>query len=77
MRRGDVAYLQWRFDFAFKRKGGQPLSIEGVSRVCFDGEGRVSEHVDYWDPAAQLYEHLPWLGRLFAVLRRRLAAPHP
>jgi len=75
VRSGERVYLYWDFEFALKGKGAQPMRVEGVSRVCFNEEGLVSEHVDYWDPAAQLYEHLPWIGRLFAALRRRLTAP--
>jgi steroid delta-isomerase len=67
-----LAYLRWHFSF------GNPASrrrVEGVSRVQFAPDGRVTEHRDYWDPASQLYEEIPLLGRLFRVLRKRLAAP--
>jgi ketosteroid isomerase-like protein len=75
VRQGDIVYLQWRFDFTLKGKLARPLTIHGLSRVRFNDDGLVSEHVDYWDPAGQLYQRLPWIGRLFAGLRRRLAAP--
>ena len=67
-----LAYLRWQFSF------GTPASrhhVEGVSRVQFSSDGRVVEHRDYWDPASQLYEELPVLGKLFRALRHRLAAP--
>lgn len=66
-----VAYLRWRFSFgpAMNRR-----RIEGVSRVQFGTDGRVVEHVDYWDPARQLYETVPLLGRLMRALRRHLSS---
>jgi hypothetical protein len=42
--------------------------------VQFDPDGRVAEHIDYWDPAGQVYETIPILGLLMRALRRRLAA---
>jgi hypothetical protein len=49
------------------------LAIEGVSEVRFDAAELVVEHVDYWDPAAAVYERLPLLGGVLRGLRRRLA----
>lgn len=65
-------YLRWTFNFA---SGSKRRAIEGVSRVLFDDQGRVLEHIDYWDPARQLYETIPLLGPLLRALRRRLSAP--
>lgn len=65
-------YLRWRFTFGCNTR---QRVIEGVSRVCFDAAGLVSEHIDYWDPAAQLYEAIPLLGGILRALRRRLGRP--
>lgn len=67
-----LVYLRWHFDFG---KVASRRRIQGVSRVEFAPDGLVSEHLDYWDPASQLYEKLPLLGQLFRALRTRLAAP--
>ena len=69
-----VVYLRWHFSFG---KAASRRRVEGVSRVQFTSDGLVSEHCDYWDPASQLYEELPVLGKLFRALRHRLAAPQP
>lgn len=69
--RDRTASLRWRFQC---RVRGRALEIEGMSLVRFDRYGRVTEHLDYWDPAAQLYERLPLLGGLLRRIRRRLAA---
>jgi steroid delta-isomerase len=70
---GDRAFLRWDFHFTPKGRAGH-YRLHGLSRICFDGEGRVCEHIDYWDPAEQLYRHVPVIGWLLARLRRRLSA---
>jgi steroid delta-isomerase len=67
-----LVYLRWQFVFG---KAASRRRVQGVSRVQFTSDGLVSEHCDYWDPASQLYEKLPLLGRLLRALRNRLAAP--
>ena len=69
---GSTGYLKWRL--AFRGKRGRERSITGMSELHFDADGRVASHVDYWDTAAQLYEHLPVLGFILRKIRRRLAA---
>lgn len=67
-----LVYLRWRFKFG---SPGSRHTVLGVSRVQFAPDGRVTEHRDYWDPASQLYEKFPILGRLFRALRHRIGAP--
>lgn len=67
-----TVYLRWQFSFG---PADARQCIEGVSRVQFSSQHLVTEHVDYWDAASQLYESLPWLGWLFRALRKRLSAP--
>ena len=69
---GSTGYLKWRL--AFRGKRGRERSITGMSELHFDGNGRVALHVDYWDAAAQFYEHVPVLGFILRKIRRRLAA---
>lgn len=66
-----TSYLRWTFEFGPARRR---RTIRGVSRVSFDPDGLVGEHIDYWDPASQLYETIPLLGGLLRRLRRRLSA---
>lgn len=70
---GQRAVLRWEFAFASRRLGGD-CRIVGLSEITLDADGLVVEHLDYWDPAAGLYERLPLLGGLFRRLRRALAA---
>jgi steroid Delta-isomerase len=70
-REGDVAFLRWEFT---GRTGRRTLRLEGVSEIRFAANGRVSAHIDHWDSAGQLYEHLPVLGWVLRRLRRRLGS---
>jgi len=70
---GCIGYLHWQFQFADGANRSR-RTIAGMSRVVFDNNGRVTEHVDFWDPAAQLYEALPVLGPVLRWLRRRLSS---
>lgn len=66
--------LRWDFRFSSQRLGGEQC-ITGLSTLAFDDAGLVVEHLDYWDPAAGLYEKLPLLGWLMRRLRGALSAP--
>ena len=65
---GQVAYLHWRFDC------DRNLSIDGLSKVVFDENGMVQEHIDYWDAAAQVYARIPVLGSILRFIQGRLKA---
>jgi len=67
------AYLRWEFHFAFSPKETMH-SFEGVSRVLFDDEGKVSSHVDYWDAASHIYEKLPIMGAFIRFVKNRIKA---
>ena len=66
---GETCLMAWRFE---ARLGSAPWSFEGTSAIRFDVDGRVTEHIDYWDAAA-LYERLPIIGWLLRKVRRKLA----
>ncbi len=68
---GEAAYLKWSFTGRMKGKSST-FEIIGMSEVTFDGDGRVTAHIDHWDAAGQLYERVPVLGAVLRVLRRRL-----
>ena len=68
------AYLHWTFYFSLRKRPQREHGIEGMSRVSFDAEGLVCEHIDYWDAAGALYERLPIVGALLRRLRAAFAA---
>ncbi|MHB9020361.1 MAG: hypothetical protein ACYC3A_00830 [Halothiobacillus sp.] len=45
-----------------------------MSRVAFDERGLVREHIDFCDPAEQVYSRVPVLGGLMRWIRRRLSS---
>ena len=68
---GNTCLMQWRFESQLR---GRPWTMEGASRVRFAEDGRVAEHIDYWDAAENVYERLPVIGWLLSRVRARLAA---
>jgi len=69
---GDLCLMCWTFEG--HTKGGQRLSIEGMSELTFAADGKVARHIDHWDAATQFYEKLPLLGGILRFIRRRIAA---
>ena len=62
--------LAWQFEGELR---GKPWAFEGTTLLRFSSDGRISEHIDYWDAASNFYEKLPVIGWLLGVLRRQLA----
>jgi len=67
------AFLTWEFRFRARRLGEAEQVISGASHLRFDAAGRVTYHRDYWDPAEELYEKIPYLGGLMRAVKRRAA----
>jgi steroid Delta-isomerase len=69
-----TGFVRWRFRFVSRGRPHLTREIEGVSRVLFGADGRVAEHIDYWDPAEFIYDGLPLIGPVLRLVRRRLGA---
>lgn len=67
----DILFLEWDFTFTKNRKD---WLIKGTSLVTFNNQDKVIEHVDYWDPAEQIYSKIPLLGGVMRFLTKRLSA---
>lgn len=65
--------IRWRMMIRFKqfRRGVDTWTV-GVSHLRFAADGRVVYHQDYWNAADGLYEHIPLLGSLIRLIKRRL-----
>ncbi len=75
---GATTFIVWDFTFGQPKPGStQPAwRVHGCSRITWAGEPgaeMVADHRDYWDPATEIYQHLPVLGVFFRWLRRRLS----
>lgn len=68
---GATAYLHWQFSFGLGRRR---LTIDGISELRLDDDGRIAAHIDHWDAASQLYAKLPVLGPIQRWLARRFSA---
>ena len=69
---GQGGFIYWTFTGQSRLTG--KLSVDGVSRIELDSEGRVCLHVDFWD-ASLLFQRLPILGRIIRRIRQKLALP--
>ena len=64
-------FIQWQFTFG---KNKTMWAIDGSSMVTFNENDQVQEHIDYWDPAEQIYSKVGVLKPLMNFLRSRLKA---
>lgn len=65
--------IRWRMSIRFRRfRRGIDTETVGLSHLRFDAEGRVVYQQDYWNAADGLYEHIPVLGGLIRLIKRRL-----
>lgn len=64
------AFVAWQFKFEWR---GERFDVPGGTRFLVNGQGLVTDHVDYWDPAAGIYERLPLIGVVLRKLRQRMA----
>jgi len=69
----DTGFVRWTMSGYVKQLGKDLWLVEGGSLVRFDAEGRVREHIDYWDAASQMYERLPVIGWVLKKIRLKLA----
>jgi hypothetical protein len=66
-----AVWFYWVFTFRARKRD---YRVEGTSRVRFNSDGRVSEHIDFWDPAAGIWIRLPVIGTVIGWLTRLFAA---
>ncbi|MCB0322696.1 MAG: nuclear transport factor 2 family protein [Bdellovibrionales bacterium] len=73
-----VVFLKWEMELRPKRlKSAKLWRVVGMSELRFDEQGRLVEHLDYWDAAAGFYERLPVIGSLLRLIRRKLEVKPP
>lgn len=64
-------YVSWEMTFSHRRlAGGTPITVEGVTYLEFDEQGRIHYHRDYFDLGEMLYEQVPLLGRLVKSIKK-------
>lgn len=72
----DATYLLWEMRAQFSLLGRDRLSYTlGISQLCFNQQGQVVFHQDFWDSSQGLDQHLPILGAPTRWLRKHPDAP--
>lgn len=66
----DALFIEWRFSARWR---GRDVGFDGSSRLLLGADGRVTEHLDYWDAAEAVYYRLPLIGPLLRMLQGRLS----
>ena len=65
------AAIYWQMTFQHpKLNRGNPVSVSGHSHIKGNND-RVFYHRDYLDAGAMLYEHIPFIGWLINVVKKR------
>ncbi len=63
----DHIFLKWKMTFyAFKAS----QTIDGMSEITLNKEGKVISHLDYWDSLNGIFIKLPLLGILYKISLR-------
>lgn len=70
----NTAFIRWDFTFQMN-KNSRPQLIKGVSEILLNAQGLVSEHIDFWDAAENVYEKIPVIGSILRVMKRQFQAP--
>jgi hypothetical protein len=65
--------VRWTMMIRFRklRRGVDTLTI-GMSHLRLAADGRIAYQQDYWNAADGIYEHVPLLGGMIRMLKRRL-----
>lgn len=58
----NASYLRWQMTGSLKRWPYTNLLFEGMTEVRVNRKGEISHHIDHWDSASQLMQHLPIIG---------------
>jgi len=74
VRDGQTGWMKWTMHGHVRALGREEWTVTGTSIVRFNDAGQVTEHVDYWDAASQMYERLPVIGWILRRIRARFAA---
>ncbi len=66
---GLVLYSQWIMTFRIRKLPKRLWELEGLSKITFDENGKVSDQIDYWDTSPML-ESVPVLGKIVTLLKK-------
>lgn len=64
------AVLIWEFTAVLV---GKKWTVPGVSRIVFDQNEKITEHIDVWDSGRYFLMKIPVIGQLVSWFYRRIA----
>lgn len=68
----NTAVIFWTMHYRHPRlRGGKTITVSGNSQLRFDTNGIYWQR-DFVDMGAMLYEHIPLLGNLIRLIKRRV-----
>lgn len=66
-----TAFLEWNMLLAHPRLNkGNKIIVSGISKIIF--EEKIIHHRDYFDLGEMLYEHLPCIGSITKLIKKKL-----
>ena len=68
----NVSSFSWTLKMRHN-KTNKSIRISGMSLVEITQQGLVVRHEDYWDPSANIYRIIPFLGFTINFVRRKIA----
>jgi hypothetical protein len=71
-RDGNTLYSHWIMTFRLRRAPEKLVEFHGMSTGTFDEQGRLVDHIDYWDSAPMLAQ-FPVLGRVVGLTKKLMA----
>jgi hypothetical protein len=66
-----ITYIRWKFLYQLNKKAEVDTFV-GISRVLFSENGKVLEHVDFWDTGLNVYEKIPLIGSIIRYIKRKI-----
>lgn len=73
VRDGGDYYVRWSMETGFRLFGRRIRTNSiGMSHIRLDGQGKVTLHQDFWDNTEGFFRHLPVIGFLVGMVKRRL-----
>jgi len=67
----NISYIKWKFLYQVNEKSSVDSFI-GISRIELSDDGKVMEHVDYWDTGSNIYEKIPLLGSIIRYIKSKI-----
>lgn len=65
----DCIFMEWEMTMMFKRYPSS--TIYGATRLALDEEGRILSQRDYFDLWGDIFDNIPWFGRLYRRFMHR------